>query len=89
MRRADNLANFMCRVSRNSGDLTLVKTSGTAQACRGSALPTRDVKVTVLCSTSFKVQRPCIMAPECMPTFAFRVILKVTRGHLRIIYVVW
>jgi len=32
--RADNLATFMCRLSRNSGTISLLKTSGPVQASK-------------------------------------------------------
>jgi len=37
--RADNLATFMCRLSRSSGSLNLLEHSGPAQACNGITLP--------------------------------------------------
>jgi hypothetical protein len=37
--RADNLATFMCRLSRNSGSLNLLEPSGPVQACIGTAVP--------------------------------------------------
>jgi hypothetical protein len=37
--RADNLATFMSRLSRNSGSLKLLETSGPVKACTGVALP--------------------------------------------------
>jgi hypothetical protein len=39
VRRADNLATFMCRLSRNSESLELLELSGPVQACNGMALP--------------------------------------------------
>ena len=38
VRRADNLATFICRFSRNSGSLKLLEPSGPVQACNGIAL---------------------------------------------------
>jgi hypothetical protein len=39
VRRADNLATFMCRLSRNSGASSSWKPQGPLQACSGKALP--------------------------------------------------
>jgi len=41
VRRADNLATFMCRVSLNLEDLTSWKLVGPVQACDGTALSLR------------------------------------------------
>ena len=37
VRRADNLATFMCRLSRNSESLNLLEPKGLSQACNGIA----------------------------------------------------
>jgi hypothetical protein len=39
VRRANNLATFMCRLSTNSGSLNLLEPPGSVQACTGTALP--------------------------------------------------
>ena len=39
MLRADDLTIFVCRMSRNSGILNLLKPQGPVQACTGTALP--------------------------------------------------
>jgi hypothetical protein len=39
LRAADNLATFMCLLSRNSGSLGLLEPKGPDQACIGIALP--------------------------------------------------
>jgi hypothetical protein len=38
VRRADNLATFMCQLSYKSGSLKLLEPSGPVQACNGIAL---------------------------------------------------
>ena len=39
MRRADNLATFTSRMSRNSGSLNLLEPSGPVEGCLGIAAP--------------------------------------------------
>jgi hypothetical protein len=39
LRGANNLTSFMCRLSKNSGSLKLLETSGPIQAYTGIALP--------------------------------------------------
>ena len=39
MCRADNLATFMCQLSRYPGSLNLLEPKGPVQACMGIALP--------------------------------------------------
>jgi len=39
VREADNLTNFMCRMSWNSGSLNLLEPSGPHRACYGTPLP--------------------------------------------------
>jgi len=46
VKTADNLANFMCRYSRNSGSLNLPEPSWSVQACIGIALPSLYIPVT-------------------------------------------
>ena len=47
MRRADNLAAFMCWLFRNSGSLNLLEPKGPVQAYNGIALPLRDIALAV------------------------------------------
>jgi hypothetical protein len=37
--RAENIATFICRLSKNCASLNLLETSGLVQACTGIALP--------------------------------------------------
>jgi hypothetical protein len=46
--RADNLATFMCRLSRNSGSLNVVEPSGPLQNCIGIALPSAVAVVVIV-----------------------------------------
>ena len=43
MRRADNLANLMCQLSRNSVILNLLEPSGPVQVCIRIALPYKEI----------------------------------------------
>jgi hypothetical protein len=38
VKRADNLATYVCQLSRNSGSLNLLESQGPVQACTGTAL---------------------------------------------------
>jgi hypothetical protein len=51
---ADNLTNFMCRLSRNSGGLNLLEPSGPVQACNGIALPFFYLRLTLTKSAQRK-----------------------------------
>jgi len=55
MLRADNLATFLCRFSRNSGSLDLPKPYGPVQACNGIDLQVQPVRLAGLVTLRHRV----------------------------------
>jgi hypothetical protein len=52
VRRADNLATFMLRLSRNTGSLHLLEPEGSVQACSGIFLLYKTVTMPLLCKSA-------------------------------------
>ena len=63
---ADNLTNFMCRLSRNPGSLNLLEPSGPVQASIGIALPYSFSKIISL----LKLNGFCVAPTKQVCTFA-------------------
>jgi len=62
MREADNLTTFMCRMSWKSGNLNLLKHSGTHRACYETPLPFLYTYIAI--DVSEKLTFPTFTTPE-------------------------